>query len=184
MAAVKNRPPPRRSAIPISFRVNTLGEVAEFFGVGLDAVGRWRMGDNPMPGDSVSGYDLSEVAKWDRAKRKSGGGIGDELKAADIRLKTAQAVAKELENSVTSGDLLDRGDVERWAATALIEAREMVMALPEMLATSSPPDQREFIRSESDRHCRDVLTMLRRRLEADEIAGDEVPPATTEGDIG
>ena len=65
------------------------------------------------------------------------------------------------------------------AATALIEARGMIMSLPERLATSAPPEMRNFIREETDRHCRDVLTSLRRRLEMDEIDENERQPRVT-----
>ena len=66
--------------------------------------------------------------------------------------------------------LIESGGAE--AATALIEARVMVMSLPERLSTSAPPEMRGFIREESDRHCRDVLVALRRRLEMDELDDD------------
>lgn len=164
-----------------SYIVKTLGEVAEFFGVSNQTVNGWRADSDPMPG-SANCWDLAAIAKWRTTKGRQGGGLSDELKAADIRLKTAQAKAKEIENAISEGVLLDRGDVERWAATALIETREMVMALPEMLATSSPPELREFVRSESDRHCRDVLTMLRRKLEAD-VGSDEVSATTAEDTV-
>ena len=65
------------------------------------------------------------------------------------------------------------------AATALIEARGMIMSLPERLATSAPPEMRNFIREETDRHCRDVLTSLRSRLEMDEIDENERQPRVT-----
>jgi hypothetical protein len=77
--------------------------------------------------------------------------------------------SKRLELNRQRGQLLDRADVELWAATALIEARVMIMGLPERLSTSAPPEQRSFIREETDRHCRDVLTMLRRRLETGKL---------------
>lgn len=50
----------------------------------------------------------------------------------------------------------------------MIEVRVMILSLLERPATSAPPNQMNVIREESDRHCRDVLTMLRRRFEMDE----------------
>ena len=151
--------------------VSTLSDVGAFFGVHCDTPRTWRLGADPMPG-TPGKWDLSVIAQW-RARRSERSGLAEELRSTEIRLKTAQAVQKELANAQASGQLLDRADVELWAATALIEARVMVMSLPERLATSAPPEMRNFIREETDRHCRDVLTSLRRRLEMDEIGESE-----------
>lgn len=183
MPSVAARPRTLRNTESKSFLVATISEVAEFFGVGVSAVNQWRSEADPMPG-STGQYDLAAIAKWTRGRGRPSSVLSDELKAADIRLKTAQARSKELDNEIASGDLLDRADVELWASTALIEAREMVMSLPEMLATSSPPELREFVRTESDRHCRDVLVALRRRLESDSIASDAAPTSAAESEVG
>ena len=152
--------------------VATLSDVGAFFGVHCDTPRTWRLGADPLPG-TPGKWDLSAIAQW-RARRSERSGLAEELRSTEIRLKTAQAVQKELANAQASGELLDRGDVERWASTAIIEFRCMIMALPERLSTSSPPEMRGFIRSESDRHCRDALIAVRRRLEMDRIT-DDVP---------
>ena len=122
----------RRSKERPSFVVATLAEVAEFFGVGINAVNDWRGQPEPMPG--VNGcYDLSEIVKWKLGRGRQTSGLREELTAADIRLKTAQARAKELDNDIAAGELVERRNVELWLATACIEFREMVMALPERL---------------------------------------------------
>lgn len=131
------------------------------------AVGLWVNCSDPMP-KQRNGYDLSKIVQWHR-RQSSNSNINDELKTAEIRLKTIQAQHKELQYEEEKGRLLDRDEVELWASIALIETREMIMGLPEMLATSSPPEFRDFVRVESERHCRDVLTMLRRRLETENI---------------
>ena len=82
-----------------------------------------------------------------------------------MRLKTAQADAKELENAQTRGELVILADVERWAATILIELREVFMSIPEILATSSPQESKDFVREESDRVVRDALTSAARRFD-------------------
>lgn len=155
----------------MDWSVPTLEAVAKFFGVHADTPRAWRTGADPMPG-SPGRWDLSAIAQW-RARRTERGGLSDELKAVEIRLKTAQATAKEIENRERQGELVELAEVERWAANALIEAREQMMSLPETLATSSPPALREFVLSESDRHVRDVLLALRRRLESDEFANGD-----------
>lgn len=157
---------PKRAVNPDVRR--TVAEVAKFFGMSTAAVMAWRAEAEPMPG-SPGNYNLSEIAQWRITKSGTGKGLSEDLKKAEIRLKTVTAQQKELDMEKEKGQLLDLASVELWASVALIETREMVMALPEMLATSSPPELREFVRSEADRHCRDVLTMLRRKLEADQI---------------
>lgn len=149
-----------------SFTVVTAVEVAEFFGVTETAVSKWRRADDPMP-KQRGGYDLSQVAKWMR-RQSSTSGLSEELKAADIRLKTVQAQQKELELSVKKRELIPLVDVERWAAVCIVEFREMVMGLPEILAGSSPPDNRNFIRDESERHLRGALLAVKRRLESED----------------
>ncbi len=111
------------------------------------------------------GYDLSKVAQWLR-RQSSTSGLSEEVKAADIRLKTVQAQQKELELEIQKQELVPIADVERWAAVCIVEFREMVMALPEILAGSSPPENKNFVRDESDRHLRDALFAVKRRLES------------------
>ncbi len=182
MAALKDRPVVRRDP-KRDYCVKTLGEVAEFFGVGITTVNQWRTGDNPMPGE-IGRFDLAAIAKWDRGRRRDGGGLNEELKQAEIRLKAAQARAKELENATTEGELVPLVDVERWAAITLTEARERFMAFPEQIAVSMPPEHRDFVREEADRVCRGTLIALQRDLERDPVESDEVSDAAAQNEIG
>ena len=152
--------------------VSTLADVSNFFQVHPDTARTWRLGADSMPG-AAGRWNLSEIAVW-RLRRAQKAGLAEELRSCEIRLKTAMSVAKELANEVAAGELLSRRDIELWASQAIIEFRVTVMALPEQLSVSSPPELRSFVRAESDRHCRDSLVALRRRLETDRI--DE-PPA-------
>lgn len=154
--------------------VKTLSEIAEFFGVTNAAVTQWKQGDNPMPRQR-GGYDLSKITQWYLAKR-AGTTLSDEQKLVDIRLKTVQSLEREFNLELKKGGYLDVGAVELWAATILIETREQIMALPEILATSCPPEIRDFVRSEADRHCRDALAMLKRRIDAKEIETENENP--------
>ena len=86
-----------------------------------------------------------------------------------MELGEVQLAAKRLELAQQRSELLERDDVERVFATALIEARESLMALVDLLATSSPPEMRNFVMEETDRHVRSVLKSLQRRLESDEL---------------
>ena len=114
------------------------------------------------------GWYLPAIVRW-RFDRLSNTDLTTAKKQQDLALGQVQLESKKLELDQERGQLLDRAEVELWAATALIEARVMIMSLPGRLATSAPPEMRNFIREETDRHCRDVLTSLRRRLEMENV---------------
>lgn len=149
---------------------STLGEVADLFGVALQTVKQWRTEVPQMPG-AEGNYPVKDIIKWRRDKD-----LQTDLAAAkrqqDFELGQIQVESKRLELDREKGAILDRQDVELWASTALIELREGVMQLPEILAASAPQDLKDFTRSETDRHCRDLLTATQRRLELAEIGKD------------
>ena len=156
-----------REASHGKWNATTLGEVAEFFSMALQTVKQWRMETPPMPGsDGV--YPLPEITRWRRDKD-----LQTDLAAAkrkqDFELGRIQVETKQIELDREKALILDRQDVELWAATALIELREGIMQLPEMLAASAPQELKDFTREESDRHCRDLLLSTARRLELSEI---------------
>ena len=166
------------------WNVATLTEVAEFFRMATSTVKGWRGESPPMPGNDGS-WPLDAIAGW-RHQKSIGSDLATAKKQQDLELGRVQLESKQLELDQGRGQLLDRSDVERWAAVALIEARVMIMSLPERLSTSAPPEMRGFIREETGRHCRDVLTSLRRRLEMDETNqtnSDQIPTATGEDPV-
>lgn len=149
---------------------STLTGVASFFGVALSTVKAWRAMRPQMPG--VDGHwPLAEITRWRHDRLTVSDLTTDQKQATLLSTKLAND-SKRLELDRSRGQLLVRADVELWAATALIEFREMVLALPEKLSVSAPPELRSFVRSESDRHCRDALIAVRRRLEMDRITDD------------
>ena len=157
---------------------STLTGVAQFFGVALSTVKAWRAARPQMPG-SDGCWPLAEIVAW-RHDRLTVSDLATAQKTATLEATKLANDSRRLELDRSRGQLLDRADIERWASVALIEARVMVMSLPERLATSAPPEMRSFIREESDRHCRDVLVALRRRLEMDELADDGTTTTRTE----
>lgn len=151
--------------------VRTLGEVARAFGVSLDTVKKgWR--PSGMPGRRGA-YDLAAIARWKRLRNRDPGqpaSAGDiealsRRRAAEARIKEAEAARKERDNRIRSGELLERSEVERWAANVMTETRELVMQLPDRLAALAPPELANTLREEADRHCRELLRVLRQRLE-------------------
>ena len=146
---------------------STLGEVAEFFSMALQTVKQWRMETPPMPGsDGV--YPLKEIVKW-RLDKVLQTDLAAAKRQQDFELGRIQVETKQIELDREKALILDRQDVELWAATALIELREGIQQLPEMLAASAPQELKDFTREESDRHCRDLLLSTARRLELSEI---------------
>ena len=101
-----------------------------------------------------------------RYRQSSNGG---QKRKQDFELGRIQVETKQIELDREKALILDRQEVELWAATALIELREGIMQLPEMLAASAPQELKDFTREESDRHCRDLLLSTARRLELSEI---------------
>lgn len=159
MAGTKGAARPKRAPRQ-SYVVATLVEVGEFFGVGIDAVNRWRM--SGMPGD-VGKWDLGDIARWRQGQGRDTNGLSEEQKAADIRLKNASARAKELENEQTEGNLVDLRLVDTWVFEMITEARGQLETLPEVLGASVSPDIRAFVTSEADRVVRQVVKTLVRR---------------------
>lgn len=148
----------------------SLSEVAGFFGLSIQTVKQWRMETPPMPG-SEGKWSLPEIVKWRHAKLGKSG-LSDEKKRVDIELAEVAVEQKRLDLAKDRGEVVEISEVELWAASAIVEVREMIMALPDMLAAAAPKQLRDFVRDETDRHCRDVLSMLRRRLEVNAI---EIP---------
>ena len=154
------------------FVLTTLGEVAELFGVALQTAKEWRQASPPLPGEPGN-YPMKELIRW-RFARVNHNELSDELRREQVdKLRVATESARiDLEKLKAS--VLDRADVELWAAHLIVEARESLMQLPEMLAASAPENLKSFVRSESDQHVRGVLASLARRLELAEI-GRGVP---------
>ena len=159
-----------REASHGKWNATTLGEVAEFFSMALQTVKQWRMETPPMPGsDGV--YPLKEIVKW-RLDKVLQSDLAAAKRQQDFELGRIQVKTKQIELDREKALILDRHDVELWAAQALVEIRETVMQLPEMLAASAKPSLKDFTREEADRHCRGVLLAASRRLDVMEIGKD------------
>lgn len=156
------------------WNATTLTEVSEVFGLALQTVKQWRIESPPMPG--VEGcYPIPAIIKWRLAKLQQSD-VQTARKQQEYELGQVKLEQVRLDLAREKGQILDRADVELWAATAIVELREGIMQLPEMLAASSPPELKNFTRAETERHCRDLLTATRRRLELAEIRGQRNDP--------
>ena len=153
------------------FILRSLEEVAEAFSVSLQAIKQWRSRAPPMPG-APGEWDLREIIQW-RCNWIQQTDLAAAKRQQDFELGQILVESKRIELEEKKRTILDRNDVELWAAVALVELREGIMQIPEMLAASAPEDLRNFVRGETDRHCRDLLTATARRLEVDEIGKGE-----------
>lgn len=153
------------------FDLQTLSEVAEFFGLDEHTIRTWRLKTPPMPGEPGK-WPIRQIVQW-RCNWIQQSDLAAAKRQQDFELGQIQVESKRIELNREKEVILDRHDVELWAATALIELREGIMQLPEMLAASAPQDLKDFVREETDRHCRDLLTATQRRLELAEIGKGE-----------
>ena len=153
------------------FDLQTLSEVAEFFGLDEHTIRTWRLKTPPMPGEPGK-WPIKQIVQW-RCNWIQQSDLAAAKRQQDYELGQIQVESKRIELNREKGIILDRHEVELWAATALIELREGIMQRPEMLAASVPQDLKDFARAEADRHCRDLLTATQRRLELAEIGKEE-----------
>ena len=153
------------------FDLKTISEVAEFFGLDEHTVRQWRLKTPAMPGEPGR-WPIKQIVQW-RCNWIQQTDLAAAKRQQDFELGQIQVESKRLELDREKGSVIDRQDVELWAATALIELRTGVMQLPEMLAASAPQELKDFVREETDRHCRDMLLATQRRLETAEIGKEE-----------
>jgi len=155
-----------------SFTVESLGEVAEFFGLAEPTVRQWTARIPPIPG-KAGAWPLRDIVRWRE----------EWLTQADLKAKQAQQnyelgqvklESDRLELQEKRRQLLHVDDVELWASTAIVEFREATMQLKEMLTAAAPPEMKDFVRAETDRHLRDALTAASRRLELKQIGESDV----------
>lgn len=149
------------------FDLATLSEVAEFFGLDEQTVRTWRLKSPPMPGEPGK-WPIKQIVQW-RCNWIQQTDLAAAKRQQDFELGQIQVESKRIELDREKGLILDKQDVELWASTAMIELREGVMQLPEILAASAPQEMKNFTREEAERHCRDLLIALQRRLEIEEI---------------
>lgn len=152
------------------WEASTLSEVAEFFGLAVQTVKQWRIESPPMPGGEGR-WPLQEIVRWREAKLKS-----SDIKAAklkqDFERGEIDLESKRMELIKEKGELVEVADVERWAAIAITESRERIMALPGMISGSVSQELREMVREETERHCREVLNTLAEKLSKDELLAE------------
>lgn len=150
-----------------SFTVDTLGQVAAFFGLAEQTVKQWTMRTPPIPG-KAGAWPLRDIVRW-REEWLTQADLKARQQQQNYELGQVKLESDRLELQEKRRMLLHVDDVELWASTALVEFREATMQLKEMLTAAAPPEMKEFVRAETDRHLRDALTAASRRLEVRQI---------------
>ena len=166
-------------------QLKTQEALAEHFGASLTTVRKW-IAKPDFPGGrkgpwsikAVGAY-LSSIGSPLAPRDRAAGGTAAAARLRDeesLRLSRMFADAKQeklnqdirrarILNDEREGQLIRRDDVEQWVSAALVELRDLLLAWPAQLGGSVDPKVRKFVVSESERHVRDLLTMMRRRLE-------------------
>ncbi len=147
--------------------VETLTEVADFFGVNEQTVRTWRLRTPKMPGEQGR-WPIAEIVRW-RIDWISQTDLASAKRQQDYDIDAINLEMAKMELEQKRRQLLHVDDVELWASTAIVEFREATMQLKEMLTAAAPPEMKDFVRAETDRHLRDALTAATRRLELKQI---------------
>lgn len=128
---------------PARWTVETLGEVAAFFGVEGQTVREWRSGANPMPGDQGQ-WDLSDITRWrcDRLKALGANAKSPEEKEIEIAISREDLIKRRLANQLKAKELVMRVAAAARVAEMFNEARMGMEALPELLGPMLPPELR------------------------------------------
>jgi phage terminase Nu1 subunit (DNA packaging protein) len=172
---LKTQPAPVKASGPAEWSFRTLGEVAAFFGVSVQAVKQWRMETPPMPGDEGR-YPCREIVMWREARLQRKESI-DERRQQEIELTRIKLERERMDLAERRNEVVPLEEVERWAGVALTECRQGVMQLPGKIAASTEPAMREEVRAEVTRHCEAVLEATFRRLDAAELGKEWNPDA-------
>lgn len=154
------------------FDLKTLSEVAEFFGLDEHTIRTWRLKTPPMPGEPGK-WPIKQIVQW-RCNWIQQTDLAAAKRQQDFELGQILVETRRIELDREKALILDRHDVELFVATALVEMRETIMQLPEKLAASAPQELKDFVRSESDMHCRDSLIAASRRLDLMEFGKDSI----------
>lgn len=151
---------------------DTLEAIAESFGLSRPAVANWR--SLGMPGEPGA-YRLADVLRWrlernaqvaerlerrPRALRDGEDNPLDVKRRADARKAIADAVAKERQNRIANGELLERRAVDREIRESYIEIREGLMRVPRALLPRFPRDLAQELADEVENHIRSALERL------------------------
>lgn len=122
--------------------VNTLGEVAEFFGMSVDTIRHWRTGPDPMPGIAGSGrspgrFDLQEICRWRIAKMPAPKPV-DRRDEAELKLLEANVNLRETRLTQLRSTLLDAGVMTQLIRSLIDEHSKLADELAKRIKAALP----------------------------------------------
>jgi len=124
----------------------TLGDVADFFGVGLDAVKKWRSGPDPMPEKVGNRWPLDEIARWRLGRVLAPKETSEQRELLELRKLSAEVEAKEMALRQKAAALVDRTAAIATITEMFNRVRQRLLAAPEELASALPQSLRsEFV---------------------------------------
>ena len=160
--------------------VKTKGEIATNFNVSLTTVNNWMLKPN-FPPKSKRGWDLKKIKEWrdkdafcvDSLGRSIPGmsanhDVSDEDAASMEQLRVAkitaeiaklnqEVAAKKLKNDKTRKSLVERDEVDQWAATSFLRIRQRLESIPRELQIGVPQAVRDVVFSESSNIIHNIL---------------------------
>ena len=127
-----------------TFVVETLGDVAQFFGRGIDAIAKWRRSGS-MPG-KPGAWPLDEIVRWrldgDDESDPADESLEIEKLRAEIAKLKADTSGKELKNESVRGRLIDRADAEQSQGELCAMIRTRLESLPDEFEMRFPAETR------------------------------------------
>lgn len=147
--------------------VETLADVAAFFGLDVQTVKQWRMDrDPPMPGHNGA-YPLDEIARWRLSRVK--GAQRPDFYNLDKEEREIEVAMARLKLDKARGALVPKADVEQKIRAMFARLRTRLEVTPDELAKLLPTDKRD-----------ELLPQLRHRfrLLLQELSDFETHPAS------
>lgn len=118
----------------------TLGEVAEFFGLTVQAVKQWRMETPPVPGDHGR-YPLKDIVAW-RLGRLNGSTTLEAKRQADVESVRLVNEKRAMDNAIKRGTLIEREEVERDMALLWSRLVIRLQSIADKIANLVPAEQK------------------------------------------
>lgn len=145
-----------------------------------------RVASGDMPANEQGQVKASDVAAYQaRRESRTGGGLGDKKRAAEIQKLQADTAMKLLRLQRLQGALLPRDDVELWLSELITLTRSLLEAVPARVAERFPLKVRTQVQRECEAEITRALLALSQAKIPQAITANHEPPdtaATTKGE--
>lgn len=132
---------------PTKWIAKTQGEAGAVLGISSRTLREWI--EKGCQCETSAGYSIPHALEWAKANvwaskspaKPVGEGL-DDMEAAELRCKVADAAIKEAKAEQLLGTLVDRETMQGAIASLLNSIRHRLQAAPEEVATAIPPEYR------------------------------------------